>query len=660
MIRYTDFCFGVALSALLICLGNLTFTILDGHTRKPQNRVYMSLLMLLAVNAVCEMINVRIGAFDMSSDVAFMTTRSAKYVYFLSHALIAPVLYYYLTFVIGRSVGTGFRFGSRTLLKEKLRIIIPWTVVIISELAIALNPLTHWCWYYTDDRIFHRGWGEYVFLYAFSFLWIAAAFIMCMRSWNILSKGRKRSIAICFLLAAVGICVQLMVPQMRVEILMEAIGFSGVLLFIENEDDRKNVELDTYNSAAFSLDLAATLKNRIPVRILILRNIRFDKTANTVVFGKMNRDLIIKQVSEYLGTVVQRYFIYSVGYGRFVVALYDHTAEEAHGLAEKVSRRFDEPWLVNGSDIILTSRIMLVSVPDGAKNAEEVRYIAECPIPEQVQERIIEGKSLDWIIRRAAVEKTVTRGLEDGCFEVYYQPTYNMDKTLHGAEALLRMNDKDMGIIYPDEFIPIAEQLGIIDVIDEFVLKEVCKFIFTGIPQKCGMDCINVNLSVLECMKEGFAEYISGVVESQGIRKKMINFEITESVAAKDYTHLAEVIEQLKQEGFQFSIDDYGTGYSNMTSLFSLGADIIKIDKSILWNAEKSELGMTLLKTSIDMVHKMEKKALMEGVETEEQINILRELGCEYLQGYYFSKPLPKAEFIKLIEKNQSVDQIAE
>jgi len=255
------------------------------------------------------------------------------------------------------------------------------------------------------------------------------------------------------------------------------------------------------------------------------------------------------------------------------------------------------------------------------------------------------------MIRRSSVEEAVMQGIENNNYEVYYQPTYNIDKTLHGAEALLRLNSDKMGMIYPDEFIPIAEQLGVIDLLDEFVLKEVCKFILTGIPQKNGMECINVNLSVLECMKEGFAEYISGIVENAGVRKKMINFEITESVAAKDYEHLANVIDQLKQEGFRFSIDDYGTGYSNMTSLFSLGAEIIKIDKSILWNSGKSELGMTLLKTSIEMVHKMQKKALMEGVETESHIRTLKELGCDYLQGYYFSKPLPKDKFIELIEK---------
>ena len=250
-------------------------------------------------------------------------------------------------------------------------------------------------------------------------------------------------------------------------------------------------------------------------------------------------------------------------------------------------------------------------------------------------------------MRHAAVEEAVTHGLERGSFEGYYQPTYNLDRTLHGAEALLRMHDETLGNIYPDEFIPIAEQLGLVDTLDEFVLREVCRFFATGIPQQFGVDCINVNLSVLECMREGFAAHVSGIVEDAGVRKHFINFEITESVAANDYRRLGQVIDQLRTEGFLFSIDDYGTGYSNMTSLFSLGADIIKIDKSLLWNAEKSDLGMTLLKTSIDMVHDMQKLALMEGVETEAQLAVLERLHCDYLQGYLFAKPLTQAQFIE-------------
>lgn len=653
MVTYTNMGFGIELAALLICLTNILFTIVDRRTGKPQNRVYLSILAMLAVNAACEMVTIHFTPLVQTSDSAFLAVKIANYIYFLSHCIIPPLYCYYISFVIGRSVGKGALRRAGQSKPYYIRHFLPVCLAVVTEAVLALNPLTEWCWYYDADRAFRRAWGEYAFVYSVAALWIVGAFIMTMMSWKILSKGRKHSISMCFALVLAGIMIQLCSPVYRVEVLMEALGFTGVLLFIENEDDRKNVELDAYNSAAFALDISAAQKNRIPLQVLILRNIRFDSTANTVVFGKLKRDSVIQAVSDYLGTVVKRYYIYTLGHGRFAVTLYDSTDDDAHIVAQTISDRFRQPWQIRGTDIVLTARIMLVRVPERAQTAADITYIAECPIPEHMQEKIIEGKSLDWIIRRAAVEDAVSHGMENGSFQVYYQPTYNLDNSLHGAEALLRMHDPKMGMIYPDEFIPVAEHLGMIDALDEFVLKEVCKFFLTGIPQKNGMDCINVNLSVLECMKEGFAEHVSGIVESAGVRKKLINFEITESVAAKDYGHLANVIDQLRQEGFQFSIDDYGTGYSNMTSLFSLGADIIKIDKSILWNAEQSELGMTLLKTSIEMVHQMQKKALMEGVETEAHIRILKELHCDYLQGFYFSKPLPQAEFIALIEQQK-------
>ena len=650
MVTYTDMGFGIALAALLICLTDIIFTLMDGHTGKPQNRFYISILAILAVNALTEMVNVATQERLLTSDCAYLLSRIAKYVYFLSHTLLAPMFYYYISYVVGKRVGTGLRHGTSTGTRSPLRIFL-LAVVIVSEAILAVNPLTGWSWYYDADRTFHRAWGEYVIVYFLSAVWIVGSFILVMQSWNILSRNSKRSITVCFMLVEMGIVIQLLSSTMRVEVLMEALGFTGVLLFIENEDDRRNAELGVYNAAAFALDVSAAFRNRIPAHILILRSIRFDRTANTVVSGRTNRDAVSLAVAEYLSTVVRWYHIYSIGHNRFAVVLYHQTNEEVRELSEQIMQRFGRTWHIDASDIYLASRILLVHIPDRAASLEDVRYIAECPIPEQMQERIIADDSLDWIIRRAAVENAVAKGLGNGSFEVYYQPTYTIDRRLHGAEALIRMHDAKMGTIYPDEFIPIAEQLGLIDELDEFVLREVCRFLLTGIPQKYGMDCINVNLSVLECMKDGFAEHISGIVEHAGVHKKLINFEITESVVSRNYKHLSDVIDRLKQEGFLFSIDDYGTGYSNMTTLFSLGADIIKIDKSLLWNAEKSALGMTLLKTSVEMVHEMGKKALMEGVETEAHIRILKELGCDYLQGYYFSKPIPQDAFIELISQ---------
>lgn len=234
-----------------------------------------------------------------------------------------------------------------------------------------------------------------------------------------------------------------------------------------------------------------------------------------------------------------------------------------------------------------------------------------------------------------------------------YQPTYSIDGNLHGAEALVRLIDPELGFISPEEFIPVAEQMGVIDEIDDFVLHTVCEFLYSGIPMQNKMTSINVNLSVIQCMRSGFVKHIGEIVKSHKIDQSLINFEITESVAAKDYHILNSVIKQLKDSGFMFSMDDYGTGYSNMVSIFSLNFDIIKIDKSILWEAMKNEQGMIILESSINMIKMLSRKILVEGVETAAQLEVLKKLGVDYLQGYYFSKPLPKDKFVEHISKNR-------
>ena len=152
-------------------------------------------------------------------------------------------------------------------------------------------------------------------------------------------------------------------------------------------------------------------------------------------------------------------------------------------------------------------------------------------------------------------------------------------------------------------------------------------------------------------MRPGFVEHIVSIVDSYGIDRTSVAFEITESVPAKDYEMLSKVISDLKAEGFMIAMDDYGTGYSNMVSIFSLDFNLVKIDKSILWGAEKTELGKVILENSVRMVKQMNKKILMEGVETAAQIQMLKEHEVDYLQGYFFSKPVPKSEFLEVIKK---------
>ena len=154
-------------------------------------------------------------------------------------------------------------------------------------------------------------------------------------------------------------------------------------------------------------------------------------------------------------------------------------------------------------------------------------------------------------------------------------------------------------------------------------------------------------------MKPDFAEHIIALVDETGIDTHSINFEVTESVSADDYAILDHVVKTLKSKGFCFSMDDYGTGYSNINSIFSIDFDVVKVDKSILWGAEKSELGYIILENSVRMIRQMKRKILVEGVETKEHIELLKSLSVDYLQGYYFSRPIPKDEFVSLVKRQQ-------
>ena len=243
-------------------------------------------------------------------------------------------------------------------------------------------------------------------------------------------------------------------------------------------------------------------------------------------------------------------------------------------------------------------------------------------------------------------------------FEVYYQPILESPSLrIKSAEALLRLRDPVLGSVPPAEFIPIAERTGLIDALGDYVLEEVCMFLAAGIPDELYLTGISVNLSTLQCVQPGFARRVKSIVSRFGVEPSKINFEITESVAPDDYDALDAVIRDLKSAGFTFAMGDYGVGYSNLQSVFSLDFDMIKIDKNILWSAEKGNIGRAILDNSVRMIREMNRKILVEGVETEEQLRTLTRLSVDYLQGFYFSKPLPKEDFVALARSQQKTTQ---
>ena len=628
-------------AALLVCLTSIAFTLFQKRTDLSHNKIFLLMNYIVLINGVTCFLLESIAPLIHLNPVFYQLRYALELFYFIVHCALAPTLFYYVMNV------------TRTSLERpkylKVLCIFPF---ILTELFVVLNPFTNYVYWYDDNLVFHRNWGEN-FIYVLAVIYTVIAFAILMLSWNALRRRNRYAMIYFFALTLFGLIVQFINIDIKSELFCEALALVGLMITIENEDDRIDSETNVYNKNALKSDIKHLLVKKHYMNLLCLKITNIDMISK--ITGVSNSDEIMTEVTNYLKTLVPRQLLYHTDENTMVL-LQKHDPYEKNNLdiidfAENIYNRFQDDWVIHGVSIRLTPVIMIGDIPTQIHSLEDLIYMIDSPVPKDFENTILLQEDLDFFIRRAAVESAISNGLKNGNFEVYYQPTHCLNGLkLHGAEALIRLHDNIIGDVYPDEFIPIAEQTGYIDDIDDFVLNQVCAFIKTGEPMKLGMDCINVNLSVLQCMGNGFVNKILGIVDKYDIPKDFINFEITESVSASDYELLAEVISELKSNGFLFSMDDYGTGYSNMHTLFSLDFDIVKIDKSILWDAENSEIGEIILENCVHMIRQMKRKILVEGVETQSQIDKLKELKVDYLQGYYFSKPITKKALLKYCE----------
>ncbi|MCR5291954.1 MAG: EAL domain-containing protein [Eubacterium sp.] len=642
------------ITALLLSLTCLVFTLIQKRTDRYQNVAYMVLLVIVIINSCTEAILDLVGRDIQVDDTAFLVACICSYLYFIIHTALAPGFFYYELCVTGliRKV------------KDR-RFLLYMAFFIFMEILAISQPFTSWVFYYDEARVFHRGWAEVV-IYVISALYIAVSVISLIRTWRAITSRKKLSIAYFLTIVLAGILIQMFIPSLKAELFAESLAMLGLMLTVESEDDSINPDIGIYNRKALMMDLNNYRGLGIPVTAVFVKVTDLDMMLKRT--GSTNTDGFTEIMSMFLRTLVPRNYIYSTSPGQFVILVNEKHKDgdrkfmekllsrleikmSAEEIVNRVINRFDAEWLVGRSEILLDATVAIARMPEELSDASDILYIADSSVPRSLSGRLLKGDDLSFALRRMEVEKALIRGLREDEFEVYYQPTfYTEDFKLYGAEALLRLKDSVIGNVPPDEFIPVAEQMGLIDEISEFVLRDVCKFLASGVPQKFGMESINVNLSVLQCLKKDFAEKIKELVKSYKLSEGLVNFEITESVEPDDYEILSKVMGDLKKAGFHFSMDDYGTGYSNMQSSFSLDFDIVKIDKSILWAAEKNEFGCIVLENSINMIRKMDRKIVVEGVETKEQIEMLKKLKVEYLQGYYFSKPVPKDELIEILK----------
>ncbi|MBD5449400.1 MAG: EAL domain-containing protein [Lachnospiraceae bacterium] len=276
---------------------------------------------------------------------------------------------------------------------------------------------------------------------------------------------------------------------------------------------------------------------------------------------------------------------------------------------------------------------------NGCMEEQKITFLDQDMLDKQVWER--------W------VEDSMEEALNNEEFQVYLQPKYSpLNGKLVGAEALVRWISPTEGLISPDRFISIFEDTGFITQLDDYMISRVSKLQAEWMIQGRKMIPISVNVSRAHFAQEGLAEHICQLVDAYGPRHELIELEVTESAFFDDKDILVDTVKQLKAYGFHVSMDDFGAGYSSLNSLKDIPLDVLKLDGEFFRGDDDDGRGEIVVKEAIQLARNLDMRVVAEGIEKKEQVDFLAGQGCDMIQGFYFAKPMPIAEFEEKVEKD--------
>jgi diguanylate cyclase (GGDEF)-like protein/PAS domain S-box-containing protein len=377
-------------------------------------------------------------------------------------------------------------------------------------------------------------------------------------------------------------------------------------------------------------------------------------------FGHATGDELLQHVADRLKSRLRSVdTITRLGGDEFTVLLQGIShREDAGRVAGEIVTMLGEPWfLSNGSEIRIGSSVGITIYPDHCADAEEMLQQADTALYRAKEEGRGRFKYFSEELTRAAreriaLEAALRRAITENELRVYYQPQIDIQSgALVGAEALLRWQHPEEGMMLPSRYIAVAEETGLIAAIGDWVLRETCRqgkaWLDAGLPPIS----LAVNLSPQQFHHKDITATVAQALQESGFPAKHLELELTESILIKRESEAVAKMNELRGMGIRLAIDDFGTGYSSLSYLKRFPVDVLKIDRSFVEEIPEQKGDMEIANTVIAMGHTLGFKVLAEGVETEEQLEFLKLQGCDLYQGFFKSQALPAEEFAKLLQQ---------
>ncbi len=510
-----------------------------------------------------------------------------------------------------------------------------------------LSPIFGWI-YYIDSDGYHSG-PLYSLLYYVSLFYIAASFISFLYKKDVLENKRDRYTMILFnLVLLCGIVIRRLLPNL---LLMDTFCLMAILvayLGFENPEFFLDLKSTAFNDTALRRYLDEHGKDRSLTYFSLVVH-----TYNEMreIYGPVPMDNGLYLISLFLRHCFPKAYVFYFLRGRFVIIFREPISPEA--IRDIIDKRFKEPWVLDGSELYLDANYSFYIPRDMVPSTDTILEALSISLSkaDRTADNIpVEIRSEDINKAEAGlhIKECFESAIENDNVTVYLQPLVDIKtKRIIGAEALARIFDKDGNMIPPDLFIPMAESSGLINQLGEQVFEKTCRFISENDLMSIGIKWINVNLSPLQFIRVDLSDRFSDIAARYGVPPAQLHLEITEQ-AVEDDAFMQKQMSTLTDNGFQLVLDDYGTGYSNLLRLKKCPFVNIKIDRELVWDYSKNP--DNILPTMVSAFKQMGFGITAEGIENEEMVVAMERIGCDYLQGYFYSKPISMDAFLETVK----------
>lgn len=509
-------------------------------------------------------------------------------------------------------------------------------------------------------RIFQEGNVVYTYgpaciaTYISAFVSFAGTAFIITKNKNIMNWKRRRTIMIWLGMWIVAALVQLFNSNILLVGFASALGM--VILFFELENPEANIDRKT------------GVFNRYALADYMKQQYREEEDCCALVItfkDRQSKEIKADQIEAAILKIAQ--FLRSASEGKifktddkeFVLIFKSHI--KLRETFVTIESRFRKGWLEDGSNeegIYLQPYYIAVPSKNIAENVEELLELLKFFKAHRMnnpEDRIfvLDKDSVIQKQNREQILEELKAAMDEERVVVFFQPIYSIkQQKFVAAEALVRIRRKDGSILMPGDFIPVAEETGQISRLGEIVFARTCRFIKENDIRKYGLEYIEVNLSVIQCESKDLSENYIEIMNRYQVEPALINLEITESASIIMKSILLDNMNAMIKDGLSFSLDDFGNGQSNLNYIVDMPVEIVKFDRNMTKAYFESEKAKFVLQATVNMIHEMNLKVVAEGVETVEQLAELKEIGIDYIQGFYFSRPLEGEKFIEFLREN--------